>query len=231
LIREGASLGIAAAGALAIIAGIIVGLRRRRGDAPPGGRFAVGVLLAGPFVLVAGQYFSLANGKPGEYGRFALYLDAVLAIAAMSGVAWWVRDRVIAGVIVAGLLVAVAVPGMNYVLTFVHDANGRSTRWTAAAAIERLTKDHPCTIALLAEPAPYSAPPMDLFRNRIVLLPMGGVPDAEMADIVVRAVDDPQGEAWWEQSFEAYRIVDRTPARISWANKPFVIDVAPLGRK
>jgi hypothetical protein len=224
LIGEGASVGLAAAGALAILAVLMLSIKRKRAEGPPGGRFAMGALLAGPFVLVMIQYFTLAAGKPGEYGRFALYLDAVLAIAAIAGVSWWVRDRFIATMIVLFLLIGVAVPGVRYVRGFARDAKGETTRWTAAQAIEKLARGRPITVGTWVEPAPFSVPPVDLFRYRLLLLPVGAAPTRDAADVLVRTEDDPSAERAWENTFERWAVGEDKPTKISWANKPFVID-------
>ena len=61
-------------------------------------------------------------------------------------------------------------------------------------------------LAVVAEPAPYVMPPVDLWRWELVLLPRNGAEPAP-GDVLVRVID--QGP--------------RAAAPISWAAKPFKI--------
>ncbi len=73
--------------------------------------------------------------------------------------------------------------------------------------LRRLADAGATTLAIDAEPAPYTLPPVDLFRWKIVLLPRDS---AMQVDADVRI--DP---------------VDQIGAPISWAEKPFRIEVRP----
>lgn len=234
LIAEGASPGLAIAGAFAALVAIARGIRGRRRDpnASSGGRFSLGCLLAAPAVLLLAQFFSLAAGKPGEYGRFAIYSDTVLALAALCATALWVQSKAVRAIIGAVLVVTTMIFGANYLEHFRRDASGDSTRFEAARAIQLLANGMPASIGLWAEPAPYSVPPVDLFRNRLVLLPRGYVPPTQPKDspanIYVRAVDDPRVPAeTWSSGYDRYLAANGFPAQISWADKPFVIYAAP----
>jgi hypothetical protein len=75
-------------------------------------------------------------------------------------------------------------------------------------------------VALVAEPAPYSMPPVDLFKTRLILLPANEL-RSPAADIVIRTVDQipserPPGVEYWLRP----RLLS-TP--ISWAHKPFAV--------
>ena len=133
------------------------------------GRRATGLLLAAPALLVAIQFVALAAGKPGEYGRFAILPDAVLAVEAMVAVSTFFRRpacrHAAFGVLVASTLVF----GGAYLVHFLRDTGPMPTRLRAAADLAQLPSD--AVIAVAAEPAPYSLPPVDLFSRRLVLLP------------------------------------------------------------
>jgi hypothetical protein len=231
LLAEGATPGLAMAGAVAAAGGLIVSVRRRRtAGGPAGGRFALGVLLAAVVLLVLAQYVALAAGKPGEYGRFATFPDVALAIAAVSGAALWVRQRLVAGAILSLLLLATAGRGLDYVGGFLADARHPTSRLDAAQwiALSNLAAGRSTTtIATWAEPAPYVMPPVNLFRDRLLLLPDGYEPHAGdwPADLLVRAADAPTREPEpWALGLERMIFGRYTrPARISWAQKPIVI--------
>ena len=84
-------------------------------------------------------------------------------------------------------------------------------------------------LAIVAEPAPYCVPPVDLFRWQLVLLPKGQTePKAEVADVFVAAVDTPSATAPAGYGLAAPKQNETLlpPTRISWANKPIDLFVA-----
>jgi Dolichyl-phosphate-mannose-protein mannosyltransferase len=166
-----------------------------------------GILLATVAVALAIPYVTLAAGKPGEYGRFALVPDVALAMAAVMAMEAFGRRWAIAAV---GLLLGVtAVFGARYVAGFVGDAGADSSRMIAAAALRAAPRDR---LAIAAEPAPYCLPPVDLFRWKLLLLRRWDSAEADrIADGSCRAVDQP-ADGWWMWA---------TP--LSWAQKPFEI--------
>jgi Dolichyl-phosphate-mannose-protein mannosyltransferase len=170
-----------------------------------------GSLLAVPAILVAIQYVLLARGKPAEYGRFALTLDVMLALAvaaAVGSIGKSSGSRIAA----AMLVICTGLGGVRYVANFVQDSTIDSSRRVAGEELSQLTRKAR-VIAVTAEPAPYCLPPVDLFDCKIVLLPRGtqaGQFDLGPHVISVKAVDGPV-EPWWRAS------------PISWANKPFAI--------
>jgi hypothetical protein len=173
------------------------------------------MLLAGPFILIAGQYVLLADGKPAEYGRFAIYLDIVLAIAAWSGISW----IAVAGVrrpVALVLLAITIISGASYIFAFCRD----NTRVHAAERI--LIFGEARGIGVWAEPAPYCMPPVDLFRNHLLLLPRNAQVSRTPCSLVVATTDNPLSTPPLS-GFERQTIQGRRAAPISWADKPFEI--------
>jgi hypothetical protein len=160
------------------------------------------LILIAPAALVLVQFVLLAEGKPGEYARFAVFPAIVLAIAA--GAAVDVVERGSMRWVISGILVAVTcVWGVPYLLGFIADSGWRNTRRLAA---EQLSRGMHMTY-LIAEPAPYSAPPVNLFHGQLML--RDDWPETPLAlGRCVRATDD------------SNRLFD-TP--ISWANKPIEV--------
>lgn len=165
-------------------------------------RFLACLLLV-PAMLVLAQFVLLAEDKSGEYARFAILPAVALAIMAAVGVQM-IRHRSMRVVYAAFLVGLTAFWGIPYLLGFVADTGPGNTRHLAAAAALALEEGD---IALIAEPAPYSTPPVDLFQRRLLLIdPQAGPPPPAW---IVRPSD---------QADRAFS----TP--ISWANKPFVIE-------
>jgi hypothetical protein len=208
---------------------------RMRKDVSPEetSRRAAGLLLAAPALLVLVQFVALAAGKPGEYARFALLPCVFLMVEAVVGVTAF--DHRFGGenagrrrpgpMLFLILFVWACLPTAAYVQRFVDDASDAPTRFQAAARLAELPDSIP--IAVEAEPAPYSLPPVDVFTHPIVLLPRGGKgPTAAegrgSAGLRVRPVDVPGGNV----IPPADRSERRHPTRISWAGKYF--EVAPV---
>jgi hypothetical protein len=178
-------------------------------------RRIIGSLLAGPFILIAGQYVFLANGKPAEYGRFAIYLDIVLAIAAWSGISW-IAGAGVRRLLALVLLAITIISGASYIFAFCHD----STRVQAAERI--LTFGEARGIGVWAEPAPYCMPPVDLFRNHLLLLPHNAQVSRTACSLVVGTTDNPLSTPPISD-FERETIQGRRLAPMSWADKSFEI--------
>jgi hypothetical protein len=151
--------------------------------------------------LVAVQFVLLAEGKPAEYARFAIVLDVALAIVGVAALYALTRG-VLRSLGFIALVAGVAYFCLPYLRAFVADNSSRGTRQAAARQVQELPGD----VEVIAEPAPYSCPPVNLFQRSILL-----VRPAEplTAQVRIAAVDDR----------------DHMPnGSISWANKPFVID-------
>jgi hypothetical protein len=108
----------------------------------------------------------------------------------------------------------VAVYGFSYLHNFVADAGPGNTRLGAADVLA----DDNRPLAVLAEPAPYSMPPVNFAKREVWLFETAeqwrkGLHQAAAGtgrtypDVLVTPVD--QTERWWPR-----------PTPISWANKP-----------
>lgn len=166
-------------------------------------------LLAGVCGLVLVQFFLLATNKPAEYARFAIVPDVALAMLAFAGISKFQSRR--ASMLAGAMVVLTAVLGVSYVWHFVDDSSKRPPRVIAA---ERLQKLAPSTIALAAEPAPYSVPPIDLFKTRLILHGSG-------ADVAIRTVDRVTSSS----NVEYWGRPRLLPTPISWAHKPFEVRI------
>ena len=182
---------------------------------PPG----LGLLLAAPAVLVAIQFVLLASGKPAEYARFGLTLDAALAIGVAAAVTSF-RGGSRVGLV---LVLLTAVSALRYDFNFLNDRYDPS-RLRAAAHLAPLAppSGDAGVLALTAEPAPYCMPPADLFRWKWVLLPQGqATPPASLGTkvVLIRTADEWPAATTPGNVFPV--IDDRLlTSPISWANKP-----------
>jgi hypothetical protein len=158
----------------------------------------IALLLLVPATLVLVQFALLAEGKPAEYARFAL-LPAV-ALSVLTGTAVQLirpgARRIVYAIAIIG---ATAVWGIPYVRGFALDAGPNNTRRAMAQSLARSDDDVP----LIAEPAPYSLPPVNLFKRRLLL---------------IDPVSPPSGTVMAADGIHQYFA---TP--ISWANKPFTV--------
>jgi hypothetical protein len=171
-------------------------------------------LLGAVSAIIVIQFFLLATSKPAEYARFAILPDIALLIVGFVALAS-VKPRVQYSLAGIALLVT-AILGGSYLWHFIDDARERSSRVVAA---ERLREINPSSISIVAEPAPYSLPPVDLFDTRLIL--NGG-----QADVSIRTADH-VGRAPDAEYLSRPRLL-ATP--ISWARKPFEVRTVPSAR-
>jgi hypothetical protein len=222
LIAEGASPVLAGTGLASALVLIVAALLRRA--------WAVrhsGWLLLAPAAVGLVQFVLFAGGQPAEYGRFAVFVDITLMIAAVVGgylVFEWMEWR---PEILVVLGLAAAIPGSRYYAGFVSDAFSPTSRTNAAQIVEAHHKAAAKSVGVFAEPAPYSVPPPNLFDWPVVLLPKNYDPqwDGDPPDVIVRAVDElvPPGEPWRSQYNWNFvnPVGDIAPMR--WAGKPFLV--------
>jgi hypothetical protein len=235
LIFEGTSFLLAAVGLVGVILLGVRAVRVRKEQTPKAvSRRATGILLAAPALLVGIQFVALAAGKPGEYGRFAILPDTFLAVEAVVALSTFVHRVAYRNAIFAILTLSTIIFGSLYVKGFVNDSRPATTRLRAAADLASLPPSTP--VAVAAEPAPYSLPPVNLFTRRIVLLPRGTVVRQDSLSepgVVVSPLDGPGGHwldpGWWVAPRDAHGwTYDTLPSRISWADKRFLVqEVGP----
>jgi hypothetical protein len=226
LIAEGTSPLLAMAGVTGAIVLAHRAWRMRKENSPEEvARRATGLLLAAPAVLVLVQFVALAAGKPGEYGRFAILPDTFLAIEAVVVAATFATSASVRRLTLGVLFVTTAACGAMYLRQFVSDCGTTTSRLRAAAELAQLPPS--AVIAVEAEPAPYSLPPVNLFTHPIVLLPRGnGATDVlERHAVLVRPVDVPVAMVHdgTRRPLPRHALVGQRvfPARISWAGKTF----------
>ena len=230
LIGVGTAPMIGIAGSLSIV-GFLLSLsrgstelaevKRRVGD-------PIGWIIIAVSALVCMQFAMLATGKPAEYARFALLPDIALAIVGVVGASKICRSIGPRVVLLSMIFLGTAAYGASYVWHFLRDSVERTTRLIDANRLHELNERGATAMMLAAEPAPYSLPPVNLFKWKLALMP----DDARGANfgrialpvngVWVRAADriDPDRR---EQFWTRPRL---TPTPMSWAAKPLeVIEV------
>jgi hypothetical protein len=204
----------------------------------------IGWLIAVPAAIILIDFVIFADEKPGEYARFAIFVDTGLMLAVFfvigrlhqrpsplpsPGVPGEGERGGVAGEggrcsllqVVAGLvLIAIAaVHSAAYERGFFADATDDNSRMAAAQRIDGLL---PAGLSIgnlyiMAEPAPYDLPPVNLFRWKIILLPIG---DGDAAGLPPGVLVKPVNST---------PVFDPQSAPISWAGKAF--DVVQVGGK
>lgn len=181
--------------------------------------------------VVAVQFVALAAGKPGEYARFALLPASVLCVLAVTS--FWTFMPPARVVFILTLLLCSAWFGAIYEVHFFADAELDTPRLQAATVLRTINRNGAKTLMLAAEPAPYSVPPVDLWKWKLQLTPLGVRPylaaNSAGSDVIVRAIDQlpdtvPTGWRRLQPALPAPLLA--IPAKISWAAKPMEIRVA-----
>jgi len=218
---EGATLPIVILGAIAMIGALA---RRSRIAVPL-------IIAAGVFFL---QFVLIGAGKPGEYGRFGIFPNAALAIGAACLLAKSgpVSNKRLVRVGVSAVVVFwTGLFAGAYLCNFQIDTTPAASRLRARRALESAfaLPDH--RIALTADPAPYSCPP----------LPFGEVDACLFSDVsAARAARHDAKDRWiLVRTRDERPIIDDRiatpgthandnvpfswPTPISWANKPIEV--------
>lgn len=207
LVLAGTSWPVAVAGCAAIAVMIVKRDSNARG---------IGWLIGLPAMVIFIQFALFAASKPGEYGRFASFVDTGLMLLAFIGIARSIRSRPMRMIMAIALVAGPIVYSAAYESGFIGDSGSSNSRIQASATIEAKLQNSP-VLYLAAEPAPYCLPPVNLFRWRMVLLPMdGSVPAGSAAGVLVRPN-------------QAVDVLDPVKTPLSWANMQF--DVADAGGK
>jgi hypothetical protein len=169
---EGATLPVVVLGVIAPVFGLV---RRNRTMIPL-------VVAAAAFFL---QFVLIGAGKPAEYGRFGIFPNTALAIAAACLLTVrWTRLRGVVNAAPAVLVVIWAlVAGGTYLANFYADTGSGASRLRAHLSLRdirnlaspfsmigevyfgNITRE----LALLAEPAPYNCPPINFATTTVLL--------------------------------------------------------------
>ena len=164
-------------------------------------------------------FVPLAEAKIAEYARFAL------PVAAAALVGWYGATAALAGRRAAGVLAVVPVmagllSGVPYVLNFVADAGAENTRTRAAERVAGL--DGLAEVVLSAEPAPYSAPPFDLWVTPATLVgnELSRTPQVRIS--AAHVADDRLG---------SWIVAGSLVTPVSWANRPFYVITPGAGSR
>ena len=215
---EGARLPVLLIG----VAGLAVAFRRRRWDMLP---------LAVPAGLVFVQFVLLGAGKPAEYGRFGVFPDTALAIAAACVLAGRRRPKLRAVELIPAALVVLTTGyfGWGYLYNFHKDAGPENTRAQFGLLWDGLSsrsEDSRPIVSVLADPAPYCLPPMDFARTKVLRYPSLEAYLADPQGVLVIPADT---NATKERDMTGSPLgggVGKAPySPMSWANKPMVLRV------
>jgi hypothetical protein len=221
LIGLGASFVLAIAGAVGAVALAIRAAKVPSAAPQEIQRRAGGLLLAAVTLPVAIVFVVFAAGQPADYARFALPFDVFLAIEAVVAVETFIRNRRWRATCYTLLVATTAFMGIQYLIGFERDSRPQTSRTIAAVQLADLLKRNGGgVLASGEEPAPWSLPPVDLFRWKIVLPPRGWPMDQAFDGAMVTV-----GPEDTSQQPNFSNLLLSTP--ISWADKPFEIQIAP----
>ncbi len=243
LVREGASTIVAIVGCIATIGFLWrhIPVNQRKSEPTcqlqnmpnPG----VGWLLVVPAAISLVQFALAAEDMPGEYGRFAVFPDVCLAVAAGPAFNRLAKYRTARGAFAAAMILGAALPGADYLRAFVRDCREKTSRFVAAEELQRHQREGGRVLGMLVEPAPYVCPPMNVFSWSIRLLPpKEPIEKPVTCDVLIRAWQTPEFPdpgTLPPERFARYDVPvrawpsDATP--MSWADKTFEL-VAPPQR-
>jgi 4-amino-4-deoxy-L-arabinose transferase-like glycosyltransferase len=198
------------------------------------------LMLAAPAVVVLLIMVAVGANKPGEFGRFEVYISVVLMMAVATEVARIMKRSSWAGIVAALLFTCTTgFCGLRYLQQFRADATNDNTRMAAAAYLAGALAGEPrATVGVFAEPAPYAVPPMDFTRVDVLYwrVPPETSRYAVLADLqggpdwIVFAADRPRYKGTRLGDYELKKVFRASPDRlglfntvISWANKPISV--------
>ena len=216
LIAAGTSVVLAMAGGISAVLLVGRASRVRLTESQEIRRRATGLLLAIATLPVAGAFLLFSASQPADYARFALPFDVFLAIEAVVAIATFVRLPAIRFAAWSILVLTTSAAGWSVLTGFIRDASGPTTRMQAALEIQNSLRQGKQTLASREEPAPWSLPPVDLFRWRVIVPPRGWPEDQAFPDANLTV--GPSGFSSVATSFHLLSSAD-----ISWANKTFAI--------
>lgn len=185
-------------------------------------------LAASPALALLLLCASIGADKPAEFARFLVVPAALFSVGGA-----FVLDRLMRRAPVAGLAALGITLGTcgapRYLESFVREVLGNASRDQAAAWLARhLEPDEP--VGVVQAPAPFSLPPLDLARRRLLLMPPSPPPRMEAGDLppwLVVVADGPQtwARAWWQAHYALVASfgAERPLTPIAWAHKPVFV--------
>ncbi|MHC5108531.1 MAG: glycosyltransferase family 39 protein [Planctomycetota bacterium] len=168
-------------------------------------------LLAIPAGVFFAQFVMIGAGKPGEYGRFGIFPNAALAMAAACVLdriclRWGQRMGLVATM---ALVLITGAFGMNYVAGFRADATGSGSRHQAMEYLSDLDKNSSIKpragwqLRTLADPAPYCLPSVDYSRTPTLKIDKAHAHSLPEDTTLVMARDHPHPIPSWTSYYEA----------------------------
>jgi hypothetical protein len=193
------------------------------------------MIIAVPAVLAFVHFALFADGKPGEYARFAILPNAALGILLAAGLFRFLAARWYqATVFSIALATAVALPALHYFESFDRESSPTSTRHSLAEFLRSTDQSgDQRRIGVLREPAPYCFPAVDFASLDISLLPQAvaewpedraGWP--EWLLVPLDGIDGVDVETILEDGYyelESETMLPVSQSRITWANKPLLL--------
>ena len=228
LMMEGTGLVAGIFGAVGVVVFIAAGRKWVDQRDAMEGSFVAGWMLGLPALLVAAQFALVADGLPGEFGRFFVLPDVVLLIAALVAIVKLTPNAGFRMVSFVFVIAGGVFFGSNYLRGFVRDSRPINGRLVYAERLHELNEAGARTMGIYADPAPYCLPPVDLFSWQLIRLPAGGVAMTHsdvLADVLVRAVDAHQPPPPGYRRLPMNSSDSYLPTPISWADKTFDIFV------
>lgn len=224
LMMEGTGLAAGIFGSVGVVVFVLAGWKKRRNPDAGEGSYIAGWLLGLPALLMAVQFALVADGLPGEFGRFFVLPDIVLMIAALAAIVKLTPNAGLRLVSLVLVIVSGVLLGSNYLRGFVRDSRPITSRMLYAEQLHELNEAELQTLGIYADPAPYCLPPVDLFSWQLIRLPAGGEAMVQ-PDVLVRAVDMHQPAPPGYRRLTAISSDYILPTPISWADKPMDIFV------
>ncbi len=158
------------------------------------------LVLVVPAAVFFAQFAGLAEGKPGEYGRFTIFPSAILCILLSAGLFRFLASKWYQGTLYSlAAATALAWPTLSYLESLHHAGTNADSRYQLAEQLapqlahqgaagfslrdaansqaaantgaQPRAFEHAGAIAVLRQPAPYNFPPVDFALTPIVHLP------------------------------------------------------------
>ncbi len=163
--------------------------------------------------LALAAFFFMANGKPGEAARFGLIVIPLALLGPLSLVeSVHRRERNAARVLIGAFVVLNVWSTVGELGHFLRADSRIGRDFSREGTADQIAKDSPTELVLVAEPAPYNTPPIDLWRTRLLMDPAfvrrSTLPGAK-ASLVQPPFMDWDRMSWADRRF-AYCPVDKS---------------------